>query len=649
MTDFREPVAPRRPEPFPVPPRRRSSLLRSGWALLVGIKDVLVLVAMLLFFAALSAVLLVRPSKPPVGEGALLLKLDGPIVEQPSEQSTFASLSGRPAAHEYRLRDLVRAIDKARGDTAVKAIVLDLDQFGGAYPAALDEVGAALARARAAGKPVLAYATAYTDSSYRLAANASEVWINPMGGTLFTGPGGSQPYYKGLIDKLGVTAHVYRVGKYKSYVEPYTRTEASPEAKEEVVALYRVLFDGWQAAIHRARPKAEVAPFLTAPDKVIGATGGDIARADLNAGLVDHLGDRLAFDKRVAQLAPAEGKKAVGTFRTIAYDDYVDIDPLPHGGDAIGVVTVAGDIVDGKAGPGSAGGDTVSKAILDGLATKDLKAIVLRVDSPGGSALASEKIRQALLQAKAQGLPVIVSMGSIAASGGYWVSTAGDAIFAQPNTITGSIGIFAVFPTFENALKKIGVTSDGVRTTPLSGQPDLLGGTTPVADAVFQAGVERGYRDFIGHVADARHLTPARVDEIGQGRVWDGGTARRIGLVDRFGTLDDAIVEAAHRAHLDPKNVHAEYLEKKPSGLALLVQQFARNRDDRDDDAGGDVFARAAVLQRATFARALGDARRLATGASVQARCLECVGLGPVAADPGDAKLMDLLLARLGW
>ncbi len=618
--------------------------------MLVGVKDALVLVAMLLFFGLLSAALLVRPSHGPVGDGALLLKLDGPIVEQPSEQSTFAFASGQRAAHEYRLRDLVRAIDKARGDTSVKAIVLDLDEFGGAYPAALDEVGAALARARAAGKPVLAYATAYTDSSYRLAANASEVWINPMGGTLFTGPGGSQPYYKGLIDKLGVTAHVYRVGKYKSYVEPYTRTEASPEARQEVVALYRVLFDGWQQAIHHARPKAEVAPFLTTPDKVIGATGGDIAQADLRAGLVDHLGDRLAFGKRVAQFAPAEGKRAAGSFKTIDYQDYVAINPLPRGGDAIGIVTVAGDIVDGKAGPGSAGGDTVSKAILDGLATKDLKAIVLRVDSPGGSALASEKIRQALLQAKAQGLPVIVSMGSIAASGGYWVSTAGDAIFAQPNTITGSIGIFAVIPTFENALKKIGVTTDGVRTTPLSGQPDILGGTTPVADAVFQAGVEHGYHDFIGHVANARHLTPQRVDEIGQGRVWDGGTAHQIGLVDRFGTLDDAVAEAARRAHLDPKNVHAEYLEKKPSGLSALLQQLSRNREDRDDDdAGEDMFARTAVVQRATLARALGDARRLAMGASVQARCLECVGLGPMTADPGDAKLMDLLLARLGW
>ncbi len=649
MTDFREPDAPRFPDPYREPPRRRSSLVRSAWRVLVGVKDALVLVAMLLFFGILSAALLARPGQGPVGDGALLLKLNGAIVEQPSEPSTFAFASGGGSTpHEFRLRDLVRVIDKAKDDGSVKAVVLDLDQFGGAYPAALDEVGAALARVRASGKPVLAYATAYTDGGYRLAANASEIWVNPMGGTLFTGPGGSQPYYKGLIDKLGVTAHVYRVGKYKSFVEPYTRTDASPEAKEEVVALYRVLFDGWQQAIHRARPKAQVAAFLTSPDKVIEATGGDIAQADLNAGLVDHLGDRLAFGQRVAQFAAPDGKKVAGTFKTISYQDYVDINPLPRGGDAIGVVTVAGDIVDGKAGPGSAGGDTVSRAILDGLATRHLKALVLRVDSPGGSALASEKIRQALLQAKGAGLPVVVSMGSVAASGGYWVSTAGDMIFAEPSTITGSIGIFGIIPTFENALKKIGVTSDGVRTTPLSGQPDILSGTTPVADAVFQAGIEHGYREFVSRVAQARHLSPQRVDEIGQGRVWDGGTARQIGLVDRFGTLNDAIAEAARRAGLEAADVHAEYLEKKPSGFARLVQQLGRNKED-DDEAGDDVFARTAAVQRATFARALGDARRLATSASIQARCLECEGLGPTVASAGDAKLMDLLLARLGW
>ncbi|RZM05585.1 MAG: S49 family peptidase, partial [Sphingomonas sp.] len=282
-----------------------------------------------------------------------------------------------------------------------------------------------------------------------------------------------------------------------------------------------------------------------------------------------------------------------------------------------------------------------------GLASKFLKALVVRVDSPGGSVLASERIRQSILEAKRRGLPVVVSMGGLAASGGYWVSTPGDVIFAEPNTITGSIGIFGILPTFENALAKIGVTADGVRTTPLSGQPDLFAGTTPVLDAILQAGIENGYRQFIGRVAQSRRMTPARVDQIGQGRVWDGGTARQLGLVDRFGTLSDAVAEAAKRAKLDPAKARAVYLEKQPGWAAQLAQSLA---DQEEDQAGGgDVFARVAGDRRALLGRALGDVRRLASAGSVQARCLECGGFGPVAPAAGDARLLDLLLARIGW
>ncbi|SDA32343.1 signal peptide peptidase SppA [Sphingomonas sp. NFR15] len=623
-------------------------LVRGAWKLLVGIKDALVLIAMLLFFGALFGALAARPGGSSARQGALLLKLDGPIVEQPSEPGTFASLSGSAARPEYRLRDLVRALDKAKGDGDVKVVVLDLDAFGGGYPAAVTEVADAIRRVRDSGKPVLAYATAYTDSGYRLAANASEIWVNPMGGSLFMGPGGSQLYYKGLIDKLGVTAHVYRVGKYKSFVEPYTRDAASPEAKEEVVKLYQVLFAQWQEAIAKARPKAKIAPFLTQPDKMIVAAQGNIAQANLDAGLVDKLGTRLDFNKRVAEIAGVDSGKAAGTFNAIKYDGYVARNPLPTGGAAVGVLTVAGDIIDGKSTAGSAGGDTVAKLLLDGLAKKNLKALVVRVDSPGGSALASETMRRAIQEAKARKLPVVVSMGSVAASGGYWVSTAGDRIFAEPTTITGSIGIFGIIPTFENTLKKIGITTDGVTTTPISGQPDLYAGTNAATDAIFQAGIENGYRQFITRVANARHMTPQRVDEIGQGRVWDGGTARQIGLVDQFGGLDDAVAAAAKLAGLKADGYHAEYLEKQPGLLARLIAQVTRDDDD-DSAAGGDAFTRIAALHRAAFAQALGDVKRIGTGAAIQARCLECEGLGATAPAQGDVTLMNLILARFGW
>jgi protease IV len=628
-------------------------LVRGAWKLLVGIKDALVLLFMLLFFIALFAVLSARPNPAAVKDGALVLDIDGMIVEQPSETDPFAALGGNEGPREYRMRDLVRALDAAKTDSRVKVVVLDLDRFMGGYPAAVAEVGEAVGRVRAAGKPVLAYATGYSDSGYLLAANASEIWVDPMGGTLFMGPGGSRLYYKGLIDKLGITTHVYKVGKFKSAVEPYILTGQSPEAREANEALYGAIWSQWQEAVAKARPKAKLAETIAQPDTVVTAANGDIALANERMGLIDKRGDRLAFGKRVAQIAGADAGKPAGTYKTIKLANWLEANPAKKDGDAIGVITVAGEIVDGKAGPGTAGGDTVSALLLKGLAEKKLKALVVRVDSPGGSALASERIRQAILQAKAQGLPVVVSMGSLAASGGYWVSTPGDVIFAEPNTITGSIGIFGIIPTFENTLAKIGVTSDGVKTTPLTGQPDLYAGTNETVDRILQSGIEQGYRRFVGLVSQSRKLTPSRVDEIGQGRVWDGGTARQLGLVDRFGNLSDAVAEAAKRAKLDPAKVHALYLEKEPSWFEQLVASFAAGGGEEDEEAapesGGDIYARIAADRRAVFGQALGDAKRLAMGSSMQARCLECGAFGPAAATMrADARLIDLILARIG-
>ncbi|MBB5714208.1 signal peptide peptidase SppA [Sphingomonas aerophila] len=623
-------------------------LVRGAWKLLVAIKDGLVLIAMLLFFGLLYAALNARPNPAAITNGALVLDLDGTIVEQPAEAQAFATLAGNAGPRQFRLRDVVRTIDAARDDTRVKAVVVDLDGFGGGYPAALNEVGEALARVRAGGKPVLAFSNGYTDAGYRIAANASEIWMHPLGQTLFTGPGGTTLYYKGLIDKLGVNVHVYRVGRYKSFVEPYTRADQSPDARAAATALYGSLFENWKQAVSHARPKAQIAAWLTDPAQLVARTAGDFAKADLQTGVVDKLGDRIAFGQRVAQIAGGDAKRPAGWFNKITYDNYVAAHPLPTAGDAVGVLTVAGDIVDGKAPAGTAGGETLVQLMLKGLAEKNLKALVVRVDSPGGSALASEQIRDAVMQAKKRGLPVVISMGSVAASGGYWVATAGDTIFAEPSTITGSIGIFGIVPTFEKALAKVGLTSDGVRTTALSGQPDIMAGTTPIVDKLFQAGIEGGYRQFISRVAQARRMTPARVDEIGQGRVWDGGTARQIGLVDRFGTLSDAIAEAAKRAKLDPAKVHAEYLEKKPGAFEQFARAFADR--NRDDDAGaGDAFSRLSTMRRAALIQAVGDARRLATGAAVQARCLECAAIAPATPSAEDVGLTQLLLSRLGF
>ena len=268
---------------------------------------------------------------------------------------------------------------------------------------------------------------------------------------------------------------------------------------------------------------------------------------------------------------------------------------------------------------------------------------MVRVDSPGGSVTASDRIRSAIMAAKAKGLPVVVSMGSVAASGGYWVSTAGDMIYADPDTITGSIGVFGIIPTFEGSLGKVGLSADGVGATPLSGQPDVLRGTTPQVDALIQAGIDQTYAHFTEVVAQARHLPIQRVQEIAQGRVWDGVSAQKIGLVDRFGTLDDAIAEAAQRAKLDPKNVHPVYVEREASAIVKFVRMLSGNSSSSDDGATIDPFGALSQKPDMILAKALGDARRIMTGPAIQARCLQC---GEEPPSPADIRAARALMAK---
>ena len=594
------------------------------WKLLVGIKDGLVLLFMLLFFAMLYAIMSARPTLGAGEKGALLLSLDGPVVEQPSQPTASQLVGGAGRVHEYRLRDMVQALREAARDDRIQVVALDLDIFSGGGQTALGQVGEALDSVRKAGKPVIAYATGYDDDSYQLAAHASEIWLNPMGAVVVTGPGGTQLFYKGLMDKLGVTANVYRVGTYKAAVEPFIRNDMSPAAREALQGVYGSLWESWQQEVQRARPRAHLAAYIADPSGGIAAAGGDMAQAAMKAGLVDHLGDRTAFGRRIAQITGTRHDEVPGSFRHVDYAAWVRAHPVDDDGE-IGIVTVAGDIVDGNAGPGSAGAETIVRALDKALRQRSLKALVLRVDSPGGSALASERIRQAVLAAKAKGLPVVVSMGNLAASGGYWVSTAGDRIYAEPSTITGSIGVFGIIPSFQGTLAKLGIGADGIKTTPLSGEPDVLRGPSPEVGRLIQAGIDSTYRRFLTVVSQSRHMPVARVDQIAQGRIWDGGTARQLGLVDAFGGLDDAVREAARRAGLDPGKAKAVWLEKKPGFADTLLASFARDNKD-DDDASGDVFTRISGRPKILLARAMAEADRLLAGPSIQARCLECPG-----------------------
>jgi len=610
--------------------------VRAIWKLLVGIKDVLVLLFMLLFFGALYSALSAKPA--PVRDGVLDLSIGGSVVEQPSRANWSDVASGNRVG-EYRLRDLVQALDKAKDDGRVKAVALDLGGFTGGGQTTIGDLADAARRVRASGKPVIAYGVGYTDDSYELASAASEIWLDPLGAVLIAGPGGSNLYYKGLLDKLGVTANVYRVGTYKAAVEPFIRNDMSPAAKQNAQALDQAELESWKQTVKQARPKANVDLFLTNMNAAVAATGGDMAKAALAAGFIDRIGSRREYEERLAQLGGKARKDETG-FARIKLSSYLSdvVDDKPKG--PIGAVTIAGMIVDGKAGPGTAGGDTIAKEIEDGV-RDGIKALVVRVDSPGGSVLASERIRQALLQAKANKIPVVVSMGSVAASGGYWVSTPADFIYAEPSTITGSIGVFGILPSFQGTLQKLGVGADGVKTTALSGEPDLFKGPSPEAGQLLQTGVDSMYGRFLAIVAAARHKTPQQIDLIAQGRVWDGGTAHQLGLVDGFGGMDEAVAKAAQLAGLGNER-RVRYLEPPKSFKQELIEALASQQNDTTA-VPQDAFASLARGPQQQLASMLIEVRSILNGPSIQARCLSCPPVAPARLDARDLSLIGLI------
>lgn len=602
------------------------SFVGKAWKVLVGIKDALVLIFMLLFFLALFAVLSARPTPAQVREGALYMDMTGFVVEERTMISPLTTLvSGRAPAPELLARDIVRGLDAAASDDRVKAVVMDLTTFAGGGQVHIQEIAEAMDRVRKAEKPVLTYALGYGDDHMHLAAHASEVWIDPLGGALIAGPGGSFLFYADALEKLSINARVYRVGEFKSAVEPYVRNSMSPEARENLEGLYGALWEEWQANVQKARPDLDLDTVIGDPVAWVESANGDLAQAALEAGLVDKLGDRAEFGARVAEIAGEDRwDKKPGAYAKTDFAAFLADHPMPTNGKAIGVVTVSGEIVNGQAGPGTAGSGRIVD-LLDKALDDDLAGLVVRVNSPGGSALASEEIRRAITRYSAKDLPVAVSFGNIAASGGYWVATAGDRIFAQPETITGSIGVFAVIPSFEDTAERLGVNADGLRTTPLSGQPDVIGGFSPEVDAILQAGVADTYDDFLTRVADARGMSKDAVDAIGQGRVWDGGTARQKQLVDQFGGVNDALEWVASEAGLEEGGWHVRYLMTGPNETDALLQRLILSGVQVPSPvADTGLFALAQTQRAQALSRLSADVERLTGTNGVQAYCLGC-------------------------
>ncbi|QMW21947.1 signal peptide peptidase SppA [Sandaracinobacteroides saxicola] len=618
------------------------ALMRTLWNFVVGVKDALVLLFMLLFFGLLWAALSFRtPAITVPNDTALVLNMDGVLVDQATPRTAAEVLSSTPTIPQVQVRDVVRAIEAAKDDGSVKLIMLDLDRFLGGGQANLQAVSAALKSFRASGKPVVSYATAYTDDSYYLAAQASEAWLNPLGGVIITGPGGTGLYFKDLLDRLKVDVEVFRVGTYKSFVEPFTRAAASPEAKAADQALADSLWGSYVADVAAARKGVDVRAAVNGWQAGVAAAGGDQAKAALNARLIDRIGDSTAV---VASLRKQVGEGDTPddplSFNGISMADYLRARSPGGSGDAVGVLYVSGDIVDGEADAGSAGGDTIANLVTEALANDSIRALVVRIDSPGGSVTASEKIRSALMQARARDIPVVASFGPVAASGGYWIATAANRIYAAPTTITGSIGVFGIIPTFNRTLKSAGIGTDGIATTPYSGQPDILGGINEPTKALIQGSISDTYRRFVGLVAAARKLPAAEVEKIAEGRVWSGRDALDRKLVDGFGGLDAAIRDAAKAAKLGD-NPRVVTLEAKPGTLEALLNRFG----DSPPPPAADAFARLAMISRLRATAQIADALTMAQGASIQARCLACAAHAPPR--PANAARAGALLTLL--
>lgn len=626
------------------------SFVGKVWAILVGIKDGLVLLFMLLFFVALFGILSARPNPGQVRDGALLIDMSGIVVEEKSQIDPIQAILSRSVpVGETRARDVVRALDAAATDNRVKAVVLDLTTFLGGGQVHLKEIGAAMDRVRKAKKPVLTYGKGYADDHMLLAAHASEVWLDPIGVAVISGPGRNNLYFAGLLEKLSVNARVYRVGEYKAAVEPWSRSAMSEEARANIGGLYGALWEEYKANVTTARPKLQLARVTGDPAAWIASSGGDMAEAALAAGMVDRLGDKAQFGARVAELAGKDPwSEKPGSYAASDLSAYLADLGQERSGKKIGVITIAGEIVDGDAGPGVAGGTRIAD-LLDEALDDDLAGLVVRVDSPGGSVTASEEIRRAIQRYRDRKIPVAVSMANMAASGGYWVSTPAERIFAEPETVTGSIGVFAVVPTFEQTAARLGVTSDGYRTTPLSGQPDFIGGFTPAMDTLMQTTIGGTYKDFLGLVSKSRRMPVDRVDAVAQGQVWDGGTARQNGLVDAFGGLPDALAWVAERAGAKDGEWHAVYLGAGTDNYDSLIRRLVTSEAGARAPAinNGDLFAMTAMRSEGLGARLARDAERLLGTRGVQAFCVECPGAP--AAPQAPAARPEGMLALLAW
>src|SRR6187397_2468077 len=582
------------------------------WRGLDGLRKFLHLLVLLTIFGFVVGAL--RTSIPHIADAsALVIAPKGEIVEQlsgsPVDQA-MARVQG-DAREETLLWDLVDALKAAKKDARIAAVVIDLDYMSGGGQPTLAEFTAAIKDFRSSGKKVVAHATSFLQESYYVAAAADEIYLDPMGLVAIDGYDRYRTYYKDLLDKLGVEVNLFRVGAYKSAAEVYVRSDMSPEDREESLAYLNGLWFNYRKAVAESRglTPTDISDYVNNSVPAMLAAKGNSAKVALDAKLVTGLKSSIDVERRMVELVGGDSKKteekveadksdAGESYNSTSLEDYLRVVQAEKrarsgGKDKIGVIVAAGEILDGSQPPGTVGGETAAMLIRQAREGDDVKAIVLRVDSPGGSVFASEQIYREVRAAQEAGKTVVVSMGDLAASGGYYIASSADEIWAHPATITGSIGIFGAIPTFQNTLKKIGVSVDGVGTTSLSGQLRLDRAMGPDAKILLQSFIERGYEEFLAHVAEGRKKTRDEVHAIAQGRVWIGTDAKKNGLVDQLGLFDQAVKSAAKLADLTG-DYEVERIEPELSWAETLALQirvwFAKN-------FVGEIVARAPMLQ----------------------------------------------------
>ncbi|MBT0726318.1 signal peptide peptidase SppA [Rosenbergiella australiborealis] len=509
---------------------------------------------------------------------ALVLNLDGIIVEQPSQDKKISKLIGQEflgsnskLRQENPLFDLVKAIRQAKEDKSITGIVLDLHNFAGGDQPSLNYIGQALQEFKSSGKPIYAYGDNYSQAQYYLASYADHLYLSPLGAVDLHGMATNNLYFKTLLDNLKVSSHIFRVGTYKSAVEPFLRDDMSPAARDADTRWITQLWQGYLTTVsaNRKITPQQLFPGAEAIIAALQANGGNSAQYAVDAHLVDGLKTHADVEQLLTDKFGWDNQQK--SFKQISIYDYTSpskaLDDKPN----IAVIVANGAIMDGPASDGNVGGETTAQQIREARLDPEIKAIILRVNSPGGSVTASEQIREELMAVKKAGKPIVVSMGGLAASGGYWISTPADFIIASPTTLTGSIGIFGVINTVENTLGTIGVHTDGVSTSPLA-DISMTKALPESVTQMMQLTIDNGYHNFVNLVAQSRHMTPEQVNAIAQGHVWTGEDAKQNGLVDALGNFDDAVNKAQSLAHLQKASL--KWIQEDPTWVDALLSQM---------------------------------------------------------------------------